>query len=185
MRLMRNRLSGAGLFLLLALPSQAAPQANVLSSGVVTWEDGFVIRYQTSTNFPLNDADLEGWTVGEVIGKDRISRYFVDGHKGIYFGYDLVIEHIERVQRVPTDRFRPFRVKVQPLSLKRETVRGHYTGPEPTLMPLISYPEAQMAGDGDVLNFDLTPRHGRGPFRLSESIRFTWHHPRLMPISRL
>lgn len=184
MRLIRNTLPGFGMMMLLALGAQAASEDNVLASGVVTWTDGLVVRCQTKTKLQLKDAELEGWTVGEVIGRDRISRYFVDGSKGIYFGYDLVIEHVDQVQPVPTIHFRPFRVKVQPLSLRPEDVRGHYSGAEPAPVRLSSYPEPQFAGDGDALVFELAPRQGREPIRLSESIRFIWHPVKLVPASR-
>ncbi len=184
MRLMQSSLYGVGLLVFLTLGAQAAPDDNVLASGVVTWTDGLVVRCQTKTKLQLKDTELEGWTIGEVIGRDRISRYFVDGSKGVYFGYDLVIERIDQIQPVPATHFRPFRVKVQPLSLRPEAVRGHYSGPEPQPVRLLSYPEPQLAGDGDALTFELTPRHVRKPVRLSESIRFIWRPVKLVPASR-
>jgi hypothetical protein len=184
MRLERSCLRKVGLLLLLAaLGAEAASDGNVLASGVVSWTDGFVVRYQTTTKPQIKGAELEGWTVGEVIGRDRISRYFVDGNNGIYFGYDLVIEHIDGIQRVPASHLRPFRVKVQPLSLRPETMRGHYTGMEPLPVQLVSYPGVQFAGDDDALDFDLTPLQRPGPIRLSESIHFFWHHPKFIPAS--
>lgn len=183
MRLIRNTVPGVGLMMLLALGAQAASDDNVLASGVVTWTDGLVLRCQTKTQAPWKDAELEGWTVGEVIGRDRISRYFVNGNKGIYFGYDLVIEHVDQIQPVPSDHLRPFRVKVQPLSLRPEAVRGHYSGPEPAPVRLLSYPEPRLAGDGDALVFELKPERGRKPVRLTESIRFIWHPVKFMPAS--
>lgn len=183
MRLMQSSLSGVGLLFLLAIGAQAASDDNVLASGVVTWTDGFVVRCQTKTKLQLKDAELEGWTVGEVIGRDRISRYFVDGNRRIYFGYDLVIEHVDQVQPVPAIHFRPFRVKVQPLSLRPEAVRGHYNGAEPAPVRLLSYPEPQLAGDGDALVFELTPQQGRERVHLSESIRFIWHPVKFVPTS--
>jgi hypothetical protein len=183
MRLIRNIVPGVGMMMLLALGAQAAPEDNVVASGVVTWTDGLVIRYQTKTKAQLKDADLEGWTVGEVIGRDRISRYFVNGNKGIYFGYDLVIEQVGQLQPVPSDHVRPFRVKFQPLSLRPEAVRGHYNGPEPAPVRLFSYPQPQPVGDGDAVVFELRLARGRESLRLTESIRFVWHPVKFMPAS--
>lgn len=183
MKLMRNSLSGVGLVFLLSTGVQAATDDNVLASGLVTWTEGFVVRCQTKTKLQLKDAELEGWTVGEVIGRDRISRYFVDGNRGIYFGYDLVIEPVDQVYPVPAIHLRPFRVKVQPLSLRPEAVRGHLNGPEPAPVRLLSYPEPQLAGDGDALVFELTPKQGRERIHLSESIRFVWHPAKFVPAS--
>lgn len=183
MRLMQGRWSGVGLLMLAALGAQAASDDNVLASGVVSWTDGLVVRYQTRTKLQIKDAELEGWTVGEVIGRDRISRYFVDGNKGIYFGYDLVTQHINQVRPVPASHFRPFRVRIEPLSLGPEGVRGHCSGPEPVPVRLLSYPEPQLAGDGDTLTFELTPRQRRESVRLWESIRFIWHPVKIIPAS--
>lgn len=183
MELLRSCLPAVGLLMLVTLGAQAHSDDNVLASGLVTWTDGLVVRCQTTATLPLKDAELEGWTVGEVIGRDRISRYLVDGSKGIYFGYDLVIEHIDQIHSGPGMGFRPFRIKVQPLSLRPTAVRGHYTGAEPAPVRLVSYPAEQLAGDGDSLVFELTTRSGRKPVRLSESIRFIWHPVKIVPAS--
>lgn len=181
MRLMQRRLSGVGLLMLAALGAQAASDDNVLASGVASWTDGLVVRYQTKTKLQIKDAELDGWTVGEVLARDRISRYFVDGNKGIYFGYDLVIEQVDPVQPAPAMHLRPFRIKVQPLSLRPEAVRGHYSGSDLAPVRLSSYPVPQLAGDGDTLVFALTTAQGREPVRLAESIRFIWRPVKFIP----
>lgn len=183
MRLLRNYLPVAGLALLAAVPALAASDDSVLAAGVVSWDDGLVVRFQTTARAPLKEAELQGWTTGEVIGKDRISRYFVDGNRGVYFGYDLVIERMNVSPFTPAANPAPFQVKIEPLSLKPAAVRGHSTGPAPTLVRLAAYPKSKLVGDGDRLEFALALQNRPETMRLSESIRFCWHHLKLLPAS--
>ena len=169
------------LLLQLTIIGAVTAQNDVLSAGVVTWDGGLVVRYAARFVQPPGVGELEGWTTGEKITRDCVARYFVDAKHGVYFGYELAIEYSDEVQLVPAKDSR-YRVRFRPLSLKPEAVRGHLTGPEPVAVRLQSYPGERMIGDGDEIHFDIVPEGGRSKARITESIRFTWHPARVVPV---
>src|SRR3974390_390395 len=97
--------------LLFAASWTGVAQSRVISAGIASWDGGLVVQYESRLATPAQARYLEGWTTGGTFTHDGVTRYFVDGKRGIYFGYELVIEYSDEAQLMLLKGIRKYQVK--------------------------------------------------------------------------
>ncbi len=184
---------------LLALGTVQAQNMEPLFSGVATFDNGLVVRYATIAEQPFADADIAGWSSGEVLSSpnipptpapQRLQRFIVDSRRGIYFGYSLRVVRPDILalaagQPPPAVRTKPFEVSIEPLALTRGDLPAHFRNMMLQPAKLRAYPQSRSVGVGDSLVVDLSVatrgRTSSTDLKLRETLRFSAAGVRQLP----
>ena len=164
---MRNNLYVIFLSVVILLASGTIyAQEQKKSQTSVRFKDGLTVVFTSETDPPQSNRQTLASV--QIDGDNNIiRRVYTDTERGVYFGYDVVVEPLAESEQFKLSflplSIEPFHLLLPPPKPPRPGSAGGGAQPpisqrqvaKLTLLSLSKYPDAQIVGDGDTVAFDV------------------------------